>query len=86
MLIPEIVAATWTSVFLQANDRDIALRRETPTGMAQDVAVAFVDLVGFTAMSERHTMQEVADVLVRFETQAWDLAAARMAWDRLSAC
>jgi adenylate cyclase len=79
MLIPEIVAATWTSVFLQANDRDIAQRRETPTGMAQDVAIGFVDLVGFTALSQRRTMSEVADVLVRFETTAWDLAAAHHA-------
>jgi len=79
MLIPEIVAATWTSIFLQANDRDIAQRRETPTGMAQDVAIGFVDLVGFTALSQRRTMPEVADVLVRFETTAWDLAAAHHA-------
>ncbi len=79
MLIPEIVAATWTSVFLQANDRDIAQRRETPTGMAQDVAIGFVDLVGYTALSQRRTMPEVADVLVRFETTAWDLAASHHA-------
>lgn len=76
MLIPEIVAATWTSVFLQANDRDIALRRETPTGMAQDIAIAFVDLVGFTQLSEQRSMHDVSEVLVRFETSAWDLAAA----------
>jgi len=76
MLIPEIVAATWRSIFLQANNRDIAQRRETPTGMAQDVAIGFVDLVDFTALSEQRSMQDVAQVLVRFETQAWDLAAA----------
>jgi adenylate cyclase len=38
------------------------------------MAVAFVDLVGYTALSTRVPMAELAVALGRFETAAWDLA------------
>jgi adenylate cyclase len=55
-----------------------AIRRQTMSGAETEnaMAVGFCDLVGFTAMSQELSDQELAAVVARFEELAYDTVAA----------
>jgi class 3 adenylate cyclase len=51
--------------------------RPRASGDTANMAVGFVDMVGFTTFAHRASVAELADVVGRFEDAAYDIAASR---------
>lgn len=72
-MMPKMMEFVWRR-HLAAAARRRRLRASAPDG--QRVAVGFADLVGFTAQTQQLTEEELADVVGRFESVAYDVVSA----------
>jgi adenylate cyclase len=72
--MPEIIEYVW-----RRHLQDEARRRILQVGAGGDtpVAIGFADLVGFTALSQQVPDDELARVVARFESVAYDIVHAR---------
>ena len=61
----------------EAARRSRAARNPDDDASTSRVAIGFVDLVGFTTFSQRHTIAEVSRLVRVFEEQAFDIVAER---------
>jgi adenylate cyclase len=73
--MPRILEYVWRR-HLQAAVRSRLMREAGPDETA-GLAVGFADLVGFTALSQQLSERELADVVDRFESLAYDTVASR---------
>ena len=69
--LPRVMDAVWRR-HLQAAARARLARREAADGTPDHKAVGFADLVGFTALSQQLSSHELAVVVDRFESIAYD--------------
>ena len=70
----------WLIVYVLRRRLDAVIRRRDASGSSLDVheeelAVAFVDLVGFTQWSDRAAAREIGEMLALFEARAFDSVA-----------
>jgi adenylate cyclase len=70
----------WLILYVLRRQLGAAIRRRAPSDAGdgiprQTLAVAFVDLVGFTALSHRLDTRELGELLGRFESLAFDSVA-----------
>jgi len=74
-IMPGILDFIWRR-HLQAVMRTAIWRTTSGAGGTGDVVVGFADLVGFTALSQRMPADELAALVDRFESLAYDTVAA----------
>jgi adenylate cyclase len=72
-MFPEVLEQVWRR-HLQATARRRLLRAEANDGAG--IVVGFADMVGFTALAQQVTDQELADVVDQFEHLAYDVVVA----------
>jgi adenylate cyclase len=72
-MFPEVLEQVWRR-HLQAAARRRLLRGESEDGAGQ--VVGFADLVGFTALAQQVTDEELAEVVDQFERLAYDVVVA----------
>lgn len=71
-LMPKVMEFVWRRQLASAaRRRMVRVAEDAGTG----VVVGFADLVGFTAKTQQLTEQELAEVVTRFETVAYDVVA-----------
>lgn len=70
--LERFVVYMWRRHFLDAMSRELAAGGE---GITVNLAVGFADMVGFTALSQQASEDELADVISRFEDLAYDVVA-----------
>ena len=73
--MPQVLDYTWRRhVFAAARRR--LVRDPAAEGGSCEVAIGFADLVGFTALSQELSDQELAEAVGRFEATAYDVVGA----------
>jgi adenylate cyclase len=73
-LMPKVIEFVWRRQLAAAARRRIM--RASSDGGTETVLVGFADLVGFTAKTQQLEETELAEVVGRFETVAYDVVAA----------
>jgi adenylate cyclase len=73
-LMPKVIEFVWRRQLAGAARRRI-MRAATSEGGAETVLIGFADLVGFTAKTQQLQEAELAEVVGRFETIAYDVVA-----------
>jgi adenylate cyclase len=70
-VFPRVLEYVWRRHLQAAARRRLARETGAPVG-EQGVTVGFADLVGFTSLSQQVTERELAEVVDRFETMAYE--------------
>ena len=70
----------WLIFFVLRRELNAAIRRRTSAGDLasmgrEELSVAFIDLAGFTELTERAALDDVAEVLNEFEALSFDVVA-----------
>ncbi len=70
----------WLVTYALRRQLDAVARRHAqtavdPEGRGEQLAVSFVDLCGFTALSDRTELDDIGELLSRFEALAFDVVA-----------
>ena len=73
-LMPKVIEFVWRRQLASAARRRI-MRAATSEGGAETVLIGFADLVGFTAKTQQLEETELAEVVGRFETIAYDVVS-----------
>lgn len=77
-VVPQLLVYAWIRHLHAAGRRAmVALDRGAPNVSELELAVGFVDLVGFTILSQQLTTQELGAVVSRFEELSSDTVASR---------